>query len=115
MTDKDSKYYRNQISYAPKHSGFISAVFETRWLNLGYSVQAVGVRYSLSQNTRAYRIEPYADHALSLNRTFVFGRRHEWRLAASAEALNLAGKNYEIMKYYPMPGRNWRLTLKLSY
>ena len=115
VTDKDSKYYRNQISYAPKHSGFISAVFETRWLNLGYSVQAVGVRYSLSQNTRAYRIEPYADHALSLNRTFVFGRRHEWRLAASAEALNLAGKNYEIMKYYPMPGRNWRLTLKISY
>ncbi|MGN1232424.1 MAG: TonB-dependent receptor plug domain-containing protein [Candidatus Cryptobacteroides sp.] len=115
VTDRDSKYYKHQIAYTPRHSGYFSTIFETRWLNIGYSVQAVGTRYSLSQNTRAYKIEPYADHVLSLNRTFVFGRRHSWRLAASAEALNLAGKNYEIMKYYPMPGRNWRITLKISY
>ena len=115
VTDKDSKYYKHQIAYTPRHSGYFSTVFETRWFNLAYSVQAVGTRYSLSQNTMAYRIEPYADHGLSLNRTFTFGQRHGWRLAASAEALNLAGKNYEVMKYYPMPGRNWRITLKISY
>ena len=115
VTDRESKYYRHQIAYTPKYSGYFSAVFETRWFNLAYSVSATGVRYSLSQNTRAYRIEPYADHGLSLNRTFTFGQRRGWRLAASAEALNLAGKNYEVMKYYPMPGRNWRITLKISY
>lgn len=115
ITDPSAKNYRHQIAYTPRHCGSGSLTLETPWVNVGYTVQAVGERYTLAQNTPAYRTAPYADHSLSLNHTFEFGKRHVWKLHASAEALNLAGVNYEVIKYYPMPGRNYRITIKISY
>lgn len=115
ITDPSAKNYRHQIAYTPRHCGSGSLTVETPWVNLGYTLQAVGERYTLSQNTTAYRAAPYADHGLSLNHTFEFGKRHVWKLHASAEALNFAGVNYEVIKYYPMPGRQYRLTIKISY
>lgn len=112
ITNTEAKNYRHQIPYAPRHTGnaALSAVFP--WFTASYTLVAVGARYSLAQNTPAYRIEPYADHSVSLNRTFDFHRCH---LHLSAEALNLAGRNYEIIKYYPMPGRNFRFTAKVKF
>lgn len=115
VTDPSAKNYRHQIAYTPRHCGGGGLTLETPWVNLGYTVQAVGERYTLAQNTPAYRTDPYADHCVSLNHTFEFGGKHLWKLHASAEALNLAGFNYEVIKYYPMPGRNYRITIKISY
>ena len=28
-----------------------------------------------------------------------------------ADALNLGNKNYEIVRFYPMPGRNYKITI----
>lgn len=112
VTNAAAKNYRHQIAYTPRHSGSttVSAVFP--WFTASYTLVAVGERYSLAQNTPAYRIEPYCDHSVSLNHTFDY---HRFRLHASAEALNLSGHNYEVVKYYPMPGRQWRVTLRFSY
>lgn len=112
VTDAAAKNYRHQIAYTPRHSGsaVVSTVFP--WFTASYTLVAVGERYSLAQNTPAYRIAPYADHSVSLNRTFDL---HRFRLHVSVEALNLGGRNYEIVKYYPMPGRQWRATLRFSY
>ena len=115
VTDLQAKNYRHQIAYTPRHCGSGSLVLEMPWFNVGYTVNAVGERYTLSQNTPAYRAAPYADHALSVNRPFDFRKGRGWQLHVSAEALNLGNVNYEIIKYYPMPGRNYRLTIKLSY
>lgn len=115
VTDPAAKNYRHQIAYTPRHCGSGSLVFETPWVNMGYTMQAVGERYTLAQNTPAYRTEPYVDHSLSLNHTFCFGERHRWSLHTSAEALNISNVNYEVIKYYPMPGRQYRITLKISY
>ncbi|MCQ2130335.1 MAG: TonB-dependent receptor [Bacteroidales bacterium] len=115
VTDPAAKNYRHQIAYTPRHCGSGSLVFETPWINMGYTMQAVGERYTLAQNTPAYRTEPYVDHSLSLNHTFSFGERHRWSLHTSAEALNISNVNYEVIKYYPMPGRQYRITLKISY
>lgn len=126
VTDRTAKNFRHQIPYTPRHVGSGVVTCQLPWLTLSYTLQAVGERYSLAQNTAAYRIEPYTDHSLSANRTFVFGgsarchgaacnRSTVWRLHISAEALNLGGRNYEVVKYYPMPGRQWRATLRLSF
>ena len=115
ITDPEAKNYRDQIAYTPRHSGKASAILETAWVNVGYTLNAVGERYTLSQNTPAYRVEPYCDHGVSINRTINFDRAHKWALHLSAEALNLSNQNYEVIKYYPMPGRNYRLTIKITY
>lgn len=111
VTDATAKNYRHQIPYTPRHTGsaVISTVFP--WFTASYTLAAVGERYFMAQNTPAYRIEPYCDHSVSLNRTFDF---HRFRLHVSGEALNLGGRNYEVIKYYPMPGRQWRVTLRIS-
>lgn len=115
ITDPSAKNYRHQIAYTPRHSGSAMLAMETPWVNLGYTLQAVGERYTLAQNIPAHRIDPYFDHILSFNHTFFIGKRHICKLFVSAEALNLAGVNYEVVQYYPMPGRQYRFTIKFTY
>jgi outer membrane receptor protein involved in Fe transport len=115
VTDPSAKNYRHQIPYTPRHCGSGNLIFETKWVNLAYRMTASGKRYSKNQNIPANEIPSYADHSLSLNRNFTFGRSHRNNIHLSLEALNLTDKNYEIIHYYPMSGRSYRLTLKFKY
>ena len=115
VTDPESKSHMHQISYTPRHCGGGDVTLEMPWVNLTYKVTAVGRRYVLNQNIPANEIAAYADHGLSLNRAFDFGREHGYRVYVGLEALNLLGINYEVIRYYPMPGRSFRLTLKFKY
>ena len=115
VTDPESKNYGHQIPYTPRHCGSGSLVIETRWVNVAYRMTASGKRYDKNQNIPANEIPAYADHCISLNREFVFGRSRDYRIGLSLEALNLAGCNYEVIRFYPMPGRSYRLTLKFKY
>lgn len=112
VTDRTAKNYRHQIAYAPRHTGSASLGLQLPWFHINYSLTAVGERYSLAQNLPAYRMAHYADHSIALSRTF---RLRRVQLHASAEALNLAGTNYEVIKYYPMPGRQFRVALSIDY
>lgn len=73
-----------------------------------YNLTASSERYTLAQNLPKYRIDAYADHGISLSRSFRWNRHH---LRVQADALNLGNKNYEIIRFYPMPGRNYRITI----
>ena len=112
VTDPASKNWKHQIPYAPRHTGNAIISAETKWVTATYTLNAVGDRYALPQNLPSNIIDGYCDHSLSLNHTIDFNRV---RLGLCLEALNLAGRNYEVIRYYPMPGRNYRLTVKLSY
>ena len=108
VTDRDSKLWRNQIAYTPRHSGSGNLTWETPWVDVAYNVVFASERYRMPQNSADNRIRPYSDHSLSAFRTFRWGR-HALRL--QADALNLGGKNYEIVRFYPMPGRNYKFTV----
>ena len=109
ITDSSAKNYRHQIPYTPRHCGSGAVILETPYVNVSYRMNAVGKRYIKNQNIPANEIEGYADHCVSVNRTFNIGRHS---LYVSLEGLNLGGKNYEIINSYPMPGRSIRCTLK---
>ena len=36
-------------------------------------------------------------------------------LRLQAEVINLTDKQYDVIKYYPMPGRSWRITGVLRF
>lgn len=112
VTDPASKSYRHQLPYTPRHSGNVALTAETPWLTVGYSIVAVGKRYFLSQNIDANRIDGYAEHTLALTRELRLGR-----VAATlrGEIINLTDKQYDVIKYYPMPGRSWRLTAEIRF
>lgn len=112
VTDPDSREYGHQIPYTPRVSGSGKAALETPWVNLAYSVVWSGHRYAVNQNYAENRVPGYSDHSLSVSRTFHIGRTE---LACSVECLNLGGKNYEVVRYFPMPGRSWRASVQWKW
>jgi outer membrane cobalamin receptor len=111
ITSPTSKVWHHQIAYTPKHSGSASVTLQTRWVDLTYNLLYASERYSKAYNSSENRIEPYTDHSVTLARTFAWGR-HSLRL--QADALNLGNKNYEVVRFYPMPGRNYKLTIQYN-
>ena len=105
MTDETSKTYKNQIPYTPKHSGSGIFTVETKWINCSYSVLYAGERYALGQNIPANRLDRYFDHSIALYRNF---KLKKTELSLRAECFNLLNKQYEVVKCYPMTGRQFR-------
>lgn len=108
ISDRNSKYWRNQLIYTPKHSGSSSLTLENPYVNITYHLTYASERYTMSQNMAEYRIKPYTDHGVSLSHSFAWKKQS---LRIQVDALNLSNKNYEIVRFYPMPGRNYKLTL----
>lgn len=107
VTNKEAKNYKHQLPYTPEHNGNVSATFETPWVNIGYTMSMVGKRYYMAQNIKANEIEGYNEHTATLWREF------KWKkcgLRLQAEVINLTDAQYDVIKYYPMPGCSWRLT-----
>ena len=107
VTNPEAKNYKHQLPYTPEHNGNVSATLEMPWVNVGYTVTMVSKRYFLAQNIEANRIDGYSEHTATLWREFKLGK---CGLRLQAEIINLTDAQYDVIKYYPMPGRSWRLT-----
>ncbi|MFI3318867.1 MAG: TonB-dependent receptor [Rikenellaceae bacterium] len=107
-TDSESSTYNCQLPYTPVHSGGATATLMLPWFDLGYTLTAVGERYSKYVNSFMYQMDPYTDQNISISREFKFASTS---LKLRAEVLNIANTNYSVIQYYPMPGRNYRLTI----
>lgn len=112
VTESGSLTWHNQIAYTPRHAGAGSCTLSTPWCDLTYNVLYAGERFVSSYNSDENRLEPYTDHSLSLSRRFAWGRH---RLRLQVDALNLGGKNYEVVRFYPMSGRNYKVTINYQF
>lgn len=111
-TDRMSKIYNHQIPYTAEHSGNVSVSLENRWVNVGWTLMAVGNRYSLPQNIEENLIDGYIEQQLSLNKTFAFGHSS---LRLQVEVVNIGDVTYDVIRYYPMPGRSFRGSIKYIF
>ncbi len=112
VTSPDERTYGHQIPYTPRHSGGATIYFANPWVNIGYNLVLVGERYSKQQNSDNTRMAAYADHGIGLDRTF------ELRLGdlrVQVQVLNLLDKQYEVVRSYPMMGRNYKIKLTYSF
>ena len=113
LTNPSAKNYKGQLPYTPRHSGSASVLLKTPWLHIGYNVMAVGKRYFMEQNIPANEIEGYVEHGLTASRNLRIGAHATLRL--QGDVVNLTDKQYEVIKYYPMPGRSWRLSAIVAF
>ncbi|MCC8153393.1 MAG: TonB-dependent receptor [Tannerellaceae bacterium] len=111
-TEKDSKIYGHQIPYTPVHSGNVSVSIENPLLNITWGLTAVGERYSLAQNIEVNRMDKYIEQQIAVNRSF---QLKKVTLRLQAEVLNLGNITYDVIRYYPMPGRSFRAGIKVFY
>lgn len=111
VTNPADNYYRDQIPYIPHHSG--SAVINAQWRgwSLNYSWIYVGERYNQQENIRYNYMQPWYTSDLSVSKDFTLGRV---AMRALVEVNNLLSQDYDVIINYPMPKRNWRLTLTVE-
>lgn len=112
VTDPSAKNYRHQLPYTPRHSGKMTISLLNPYVNVSYIFTAVGHRYMLPQNTLRNRIDGYTEHSFSVNRDFEFAL---CVLRLQGELLNVGNKQYEVIRYYPMPRFSWRLSASFSF
>ena len=112
VTNPEAKNYRHQIPYTPVYAGSASVALGLPWLSLGYVMTATGQRYFLPQNIPENLINGYAEHNISANRSFRFGAL---TLKLQGEVINVGGADYDVIRYYPMPGRSFRISINLTY
>lgn len=115
VTDPKAKNYRHQIPYTPRHYGNCHITVQSTWIDLTFKTCIVGKRYAQSQNIPANEMEEYADCSISAGHSFEFGRNDSYRIRLSIDIMNLSNGNYEIINWYPMPGRHLRFTLKFNH
>ena len=108
ITDPEAQNYRMQLPYTPLHSGSGRLLLITPWANVGYSIIASSLRYSMSEQTARYLLPPYAEQAITISQNFSL---NSVNLTAQIEAINFTNSQYEIIQYYPMPGRQFRASL----
>ena len=134
VTDPNDTYYGDQIPYIPWHSG--SAVGMFGWQNdwqqygLNYSFIYVGERYNQQENIIYNYTQPWYTHDLS-----VFGEwniqpisysrksasnspkgvRYPIILRVALDINNLLSQDYDVIINYPMPKRNFKCTVSITY
>ncbi len=111
VTNPSDNYYRDQIPYIPRHSG--AAVVNAQWRGWGlnYSWIYVGERYNQQENIRYNYTQPWYTSDVSLSKDFQLGRVS---LRGLIEINNLLSQDYDVILNYPMPKRNYRLTLTVE-
>lgn len=111
-TEKGSKTFNHQIPYTPLLSGSVSLSWQNPWFTIGYSMIAVGKRYSLPQNIDVNEVRPYSDHSITISRDF---RMNKSLFSLKAEFLNITNTHYEIIRNYPMQGFGFRFRFVYSF
>lgn len=108
VTDPNTSYYKDQIPYIPWHSG--SAILGLSWrkLDLAYSFIYSGERYSQQENILYNHLQPWYTHDMSV----VY---HARRWSARLDVNNIFSQDYDVILNYPMPKRNYMLTLEYNF
>lgn len=105
-------YYGDQIPYVPVHSGsaVINCTYGT-W-SFNYSFIYTGERWMLGGNIPVNYIQPWYTSDISIAKTF--GIR-DTELSVTLDVNNIFNQQYEVVKWYPMPGTNFKITLGYSF
>jgi outer membrane receptor protein involved in Fe transport len=103
--------YGGQIAYIPWNSGSLIVGLQHRRWNLNYSFIYIGERYRASANTPENYEQPWYTSDVSLSRSFI---NSKFDCKLTLEVNNLLSQDYEVVLNYPMPKRNYKLTLTVE-
>ena len=77
-----------------------------------YPPTGLSSRWANNEHYESTEIEGYWDTNLSAYRTFTFGKH---TIEGRFDIKNLFDQQYEIVRFYPMPGRSWLLTINYKF
>ena len=140
VTDPNDTYYGDQIPYIPWHSGSVVGMFgwQNDWQQYGlnYSFIYVGERYNQQENILYNYTQTWYTHDMSLfgEWDIKLNRNSELRtntdqdsqnskfkiqnyitLRVALDVNNLLSQDYDVILNYPMPKRNYKCTISITY
>ena len=108
VTNPNTSYYKDQIPYIPWNSGSAILVLSWREWDLSYSFIYSGERYSQQENILYNHLQPWYTHDMSV----VY---HARKWSARLDVNNIFSQDYDVILNYPMPKRNYMLTLEYNF
>ncbi len=109
-TDASKASYNQQLKYAPHHIGSGRLTTITPWFDFNYTITFCGDRYFETLNEPEYMMDAYSSQGISIIRNFNWKKA---KVLLSAECLNIFDQQYEVIRSYPMPGREFRFGVKV--
>ncbi|MDX1363289.1 MAG: TonB-dependent receptor [Arenibacter latericius] len=103
--------YGDQIPYTPKHSATLTSAINWKEWQMNYSFMYTGERYSQKANIPVNYVQPWYTSDIALNWD---GELLKKSVKIGAEVNNLFNQYYDVVLNFPMPGRNFRLSLSLE-
>jgi outer membrane receptor protein involved in Fe transport len=104
--------YKTQLPYTPKHSGSVNLGFSWKAYTIGYNVLLSSYRYRAGEPNNSNLVKEWATQDLSVR--YALPRNKNFKVQILAELNNIFDQQYEIIRYYPMPGRNFRVGISFS-
>ena len=108
-SDNDQSFDR-QLLYVPKNVATFNLAFRLELVVLSLTQSFVGRRYITEDNLES--LPPY--DVTSANAVFNVPINSR-RFFVKGEVENVFDRGYEVFQYYPMPGRNFRVTVGFEY
>ena len=111
VTNPQNSFYKDQIPYIPWNSG--SAILNVTYKDwdFTYSFIYAGERYNQQENIRYNHMQPWYTSDLSLMYRFKWGKTL-WK--ATLEVNNVFSQDYDVILNYPMPKRNYGISLDVT-
>lgn len=103
--------YGGQINYIPWHSGSVISSMTYKSWQLNYSFIYIGKRYENSVNLQDTYQQPWYTHDMAILKNF---KLNNINMRITGEINNLFSQDYEVVLNYPMPKRNYKISLTIE-
>ena len=111
VTNPKDYFYGHQIPYIPWHSGSALVAMDYKDWGLNYSFIYTGTRYTAKANDLVNKALPWYTNDVGLRKDWQWGKH---QLRTQLDINNLLNQHYDVVLNYPMPGRNYRLTIQYT-
>lgn len=108
VTNPNTSYYKDQIPYIPWNCGSAILALSWREWDLSYSFIYSGERYSQQENILYNHLQPWYTHDMSV-------AYHARKWSTRLDVNNIFSQDYDVILNYPMPKRNYMLTLEYNF
>lgn len=100
-----------QIAYIPWHNGSVIAGLTYKTWQLNYSFIYVGERYHGSANIPTEYEQPWYTNDMTVSKKFTLNKIN---MRAALEVNNFLSQDYDVVLNYPMPKRNYKLSITVE-
>lgn len=103
--------YNKQIPYIPKHKASISLNFTSKLFEIIFNSNYYGRRFITEDNDELFSLDPViisnllTTHQLSINKL---------KFSFQLSIQNIFNISYQLIQSFPMPGREYRLTIQME-